>query len=160
MHPHLSRMLALVDEVFDTKNDPDQIAFSEEDMEKLHALHPFSMNEHLVDDGPVVWSTVIPTSKAIGEAFMNGDISECELLKRTSKDTPFEMIYLCSVLVHPDFRGQGLAYEITRTAIANICAEHKIESLCVWPFSPEGLQLAHRLADEAELPLVLRSEKH
>jgi predicted GNAT family acetyltransferase len=117
------------------------------------------MNEHLVDDGPVVWSTVIPTSKALGEAFMNGDISESELLSRTSTDAPFQMIYLCSVLVHPDFRGKGLAYDITRKAIENICSEHEIESLCVWPFSPEGLQLAHRLADEVGLPLILRAEK-
>lgn len=52
---NLRRMLDLVDKVFETKSDPNQLSFTEEDMEDLQALHPACLNELSNEDGPYAW---------------------------------------------------------------------------------------------------------
>lgn len=80
---NFKRMIRLADEFFETKNDPSQITITEEVMEQLRSIHPSTMGEIANEQGPLAWTIVIPTTRAIRDQFMKGQIGEAELLKRT-----------------------------------------------------------------------------
>ncbi len=80
---NFQRMIRLADEFFETKNDPSQITITEEVMEQLRSIHPATMGEIADEQGPLAWTIVIPTTRAIRNQFMKGQIGEAELLKLT-----------------------------------------------------------------------------
>src|SRR5512142_1702102 len=96
---NLDRLIALATEVFDAKNDPEQISVTEQDMERLHALHPASMTQEATEDGPIAWILIFPTTHDLMERFLRREISERMLLSLTPKGGKFEAVYLCSALV-------------------------------------------------------------
>src|SRR5512133_1184034 len=106
---NLDRMIALATEVFDAKNDPEQISVTEDDVELLHALHPASMSQEATEDGPVAWILLFPTTHELMERFLRSEISERALLSSTPVRGHYEAVYLCSALVLPEYRGKGLA---------------------------------------------------
>jgi hypothetical protein len=146
-------MIRLADEFFGARNDPDQISVTEEDVEALRKLHPFTMNERSDDSGPYVWVLVIPTTNAIMELFLRREIGERELLHRTPAGVRYDAIYLCSALVLPERRREGLALGVTLEAVRSIMSEHPVKTLFVWTFSGEGERLAQKVATETGLEL-------
>jgi len=146
-------MIALVTEFFGTRNDPDQISVNEEERERLEAIHPDTMSEYANEDGPVVWILMIPTTHDTMQRFLNGDISERQLLMETKPGDTFHAIYLCSAYVLPEFRRKGLAKKVAMEAIANMRKDHPIKALYYWPFSEDGKASALALAKELQLPL-------
>ncbi len=80
---NFQRMIRLADEFFETKNDPSQITITEEVMEQHRSIHPATMGEIADEQGPLAWTIVIPTTRAIRNQFMKGQIGEAELLKLT-----------------------------------------------------------------------------
>ncbi len=153
---NLTRMIHLADEFFATKNDPSQLTITEEVMEQLRSIHPATMGEITYGEGPVAWTIVIPTTRAIREQFVNGAIGETELMNRTCAEKKFTSIYLCSALVLPEFRGKGLAKKLVSNSIRSIQMDHPIEELFVWAFSGEGKELAKSVASSVGLPLFER----
>jgi ribosomal protein S18 acetylase RimI-like enzyme len=153
---NLDRMIALAGEVFDAKNDPEQISVSEEDMERLRALHSASMTQESTEDGPIAWILVFPTTHELMERFLRKEISERALLSLTPVGGRFEAVYLCSALVLPEYRGKGIAKRLTLGAIQSIQDEHPIRALFVWPWSKEGEKAAESVAREMRLPLRAR----
>ncbi|MFM9006900.1 MAG: hypothetical protein ACKOSR_15600, partial [Flavobacteriales bacterium] len=93
MKPNLPRLLKLVDEVFQTRNDPTQIGFSEDDMVKMNMLHSACLQEAENEDGPIAWVAAIPTSLVLMHEFLQETITERELFDSTSEQTPKEAIY-------------------------------------------------------------------
>ena len=154
---NFERMLQLADEVFATKNDPNQLDVNQEVIEQLQLLHPHTVSEEVNDDGPIAWVLVIPTTIELMEQFMAGKISENELLSLTPADELFEVIYLCSALVLPEFRRKGITKKLTLAAIDGIKQNHPITHLLVWPFSPEGDLAAQHLAQLTKLTLAKRT---
>ncbi len=73
------RLLALADEVFATKLDPDQLDVNEEIIEQLLEIHPAAVLEFSDENGPLAWLIVLPASIALMELFINGKITEREL---------------------------------------------------------------------------------
>ena len=65
----------------------------------------------------------------------------------------YDAIYLCSALVLPERRRQGVALDMTVDAVRQIKEEHPIESLFVWTFSQEGERLAAMVAKATGVPL-------
>lgn len=158
LSPNLKRMLQLVDEVFESKSDPHQLSFTEEDMEHLAQLHSACLNELSNDDGPIAWISVFPTSHALAKDFVAGKSTERELFDRTLLLPTSELttIYLCSALVLPEFRMQNLAFKTTIKAIDQMKSNLNITQLLVWPFSQEGEKLAKKIAEGSQLPLLLK----
>jgi hypothetical protein len=156
MQDKLARMLQLVGEFFDVKNDPDQLNVTEEVMEKLNKIHPSCMSEYNEGDGPIVWILLIPTTESIMKRFLAKEISETQLLDETLVGEHYDAIYLCSASVLEEYRRKGLAQKVGKEAITNIMKDHKIKALFYWSFSPEGQALAEKAAKELNLPLYKR----
>ncbi len=156
MPDKLERMLQLVNEFFDVKNDPDQLKVTEEDIAKLNKIHPACMSEYNEGDGPIVWILLIPTTEAIMKRFLAKEISETQLLNETPLDAKYDAIYLCSASVLPEYRRKGLAMKVGKDAIDRIMKDHQIKALFYWSFSTEGQALAEKASKELNLPLYKR----
>lgn len=153
---NFERLIAMADEAFDYRTDPDQIEVTDEQREKLLALHPSTMTAYNTPQGPAAWLMVIPTTTEVMEQFIKGEITEKQLLQLTSPEDKFEAIYLCSALVLEEYRRKGITEKLTLDAIAAMRREHGIKALYVWPFSDGGDKLAEKVAREVGLPLYKR----
>ena len=89
---NFERMLQLADEVFATKNDPNQLDVNEEVMEHLQRIHPESIAEYDDGQGPVCWIIQIPTTRALMEQFLADEISEKQLFELTPLDVPYQAV--------------------------------------------------------------------
>ncbi len=156
MQPNLIRLLELVDAVFETRNDPSQIGFSDEDMAKMGELHEACLQEASNTDGPIAWVSVIPTSNELMTLFVNEKITERELFDLTTVQTPQEAVYLCSAIVLPEFRHSGVAFNLSVSAIRAMQMDNNITHVFVWPFTNEGESLASKIAHACGIPLELR----
>ena len=153
MADNFNRMLQLVTEFFDVRNDPDQLDVNEDILEKLHAMHPATRSEVTNEDGPILWLLLIPTTENIMKRFLAEDLSEKQLFDETKVGIHYDAIYLCSAAVLPEFRHKGIAKKTCIEAINSIRKDHMIKSLFYWPFSADGKQLAEAVAKEVHLPL-------
>jgi hypothetical protein len=153
---NLERMIALADEFFDAKNDPDQIAVDEEIMRKLRGIHPATMSEEADSNGPIAWVLVIPTPQSSMEEFLRKEIGEKTLLDKSVAAHSYEAVYLCSALVLPEHRNKGIARKLAMGAVRAIQADFPISALYCWAFSEEGKHLARSIAGELHLPLFQR----
>jgi hypothetical protein len=153
---NLERMIALADEFFGAKNDPEQLAVDEQVMQKLKELHPATLGELTEGDGPVAWMLVIPTSRPLMERFLRKEIGERTLLESTGPGGHYDALYLCSALVLPEHRGRGVAKDLAVRAVRAIQQDHRIGQLFYWAFSAEGEKLAGAVARDAGLPLFRR----
>jgi hypothetical protein len=158
MAGNFERMIALVNEFFDTRNDPDQISVTEEQREHLAQIHPNTLSEVSNDDGPIVWILLFPTLQGLMQQFLTGSITERQLLEQTPVGGAYDCIYLCSASVLPEFRHKGLAMQTTLNAVNEIRSAYNIKSLFYWPFSEEGRHLAQKVATITGLPLYERKE--
>jgi hypothetical protein len=150
---NLERMIALAGQVFDTKNDPDQLDVTPEIIERLLKLHPYTISEKTDGDGPVAWVLVIPTTSEIMNRFLSGEITENELFELTEPGQMYDTLYLCSALVLEEYRRKGISRELTINAIEEIRKDHSLKALFVWPFSEEGDKAAEMVAKLVSLPL-------
>ena len=150
------RMIQLAGEFFDVENDPEQIQANEHVLERLRNIHPASMGEKCTRDGPVAWTLVFPTSHRLMELFIANKITERELLRRTRAGGKYDAVYLCSVLVLPEYRRKGIARRLAIQSIKSIQQQHSIHYLFYWPFGGAGKKLAEDIAHSLHLPLHLR----
>ena len=88
--------------------------------------------------------------------FINRKISEKELYELTPLNIKYEAIYLCSALLLEEFRGKGIAQNLTVKAIESIKINHSIKALFFWAFSKEGEKLAEKVSSLIGLPLYKR----
>ena len=157
--PNLERMIRLVDEFFQARSDPEQISVTEEEREKLAAMHPATLSEERTEDGPVAWVLVVPTTRVLMEEFLARRITERELLARTPLTARYDALYLCSAIVLPEYRRKGLARRLTVEAARAIALTYPITVLFTWSFSEEGRRLAEAVAKDLELPLRERTDE-
>ena len=155
---NFERMIQLAEDVFDVRNDANQLSVDEKVIEHLNRIHPSTLSEFDDGKGPVVWILVIPTTLDLMNRFINKNITEQGLLDLTPFNTPYEAIYLCSAMVLSEYRNKGIAKRLTLEAIESIKKQHPIKSLFVWPFTKEGDSLAEHIAKLSSLPLFKRQE--
>lgn len=153
---NFERMIQLADEVFAVRQDPDQLDVDDQVLERLGQIHPATVSEHNVGNGPVAWILLIPTTSQLMEQFLSKEISERELFDRTTPGDSYEALYLCSAMVLEEYRRKGIARTLTLDAVKRIRADHPIKSLFVWTFSAEGGSAATELARVTGLPLYFR----
>jgi hypothetical protein len=156
---NLDRLIQLADEVFDMKNDPDQLNVNQKVLRRLEKMHPSTVSEELDNNGPVAWVLVIPTTTRLMKRFLEGEISEKELFKLTPLNVSYEALYLCSALVLEEYRRIGITKRLVLSAIQNIRKDHPLKALFVWPFTGDGDLAAERIAGIAGLPLFRRSNE-
>ncbi|MBI5464873.1 MAG: hypothetical protein HY966_07985 [Ignavibacteriales bacterium] len=159
-------MIQLADEFFAAKDDPNQLSIDEEVMARLKLIHPATMNEHRLPEGPVAWTIVIPTTQETMDLFLvpkgwipKGSMSEKQLFERTTTGQSFTAAYLCSALVLPEVRRQGLAQRLLIESIRSMQRDHPLKQLYCWTFSEEGKMLAKAVVRELQLPLFERWKK-
>jgi hypothetical protein len=150
---NFERMIDIIDEVFSTRNDPDQIQVTQSEIEKLQLIHSSTLTEVSNEEGPIIWILMIPTTKQIMTEFLENKISEQTLLNLTNKENINDCLYLCSVTTLPEFRKQGLTFNTCLNSINEMKKDFPISNLFVWPFTNEGKKLATKLSDKTGLPL-------
>lgn len=153
MESNFERLLTLADEVFAVRTDPEQLNVDEHVLDRLRRLHPASVQEESTPDGPIAWILLIPTTRALMDDFVAQRITERELYDRTPEHGTYEAVYLCSGLVLPEHRRQGIAMRLSMKAIEAMRHDHPIAGLCSWAFTPEGRTCARTLAARCGLTL-------
>jgi GNAT superfamily N-acetyltransferase len=153
---NFERMIQLAEEVFATKNDPNQLDVNQEVIERLQRIHPATVSEYDDGNGPVAWVLLIPTTLDLMNRFLENKISEKELFDLTPLDTTYEALYLCSAMVLEEYRRKGITKQLALNAIENIRKDHPLKSLFVWAFSKEGDSASETIARLASLPLHKR----
>ncbi len=148
------RMIQLVTEVFDVKNDPAQLDVGPEVIARLQEMHPSSLSEYNEGDGPAAWILLIPTTTVLMNEFISGQITEQQLFDQTPVGASYEVVYLCSATVLPEYRSKGIARQLAMDAINSMRQQHSIKALFVWPFSEGGDTLAENIARSLSLPLL------
>lgn len=154
--PNYQRMFNLIDEVFATRQDPDQLQVDDAILKKLNSLHPSCLSELADENGPVIWALIIPTTESVMEKFLSGKISENELLNQTHVGEKFTCLYLCSVTTLSEYRKKGETKKLCLSAIKKICSDFEINTLFVWAFTPEGKKLSELLSREMGIKLRLK----
>jgi GNAT superfamily N-acetyltransferase len=153
---NFERMIQMAEEVFNARQDREQLDVNEAVIGELLALHLSSVKQIEDENGPVLWLLLIPTLESIAKKFLKNEIQETELLKLTPKGVSYTVLYLCSVMVLPEYRGKGLAFETTVKAIEEIRKEMRLDALLVWPFSNEGRELAKKISDQTGIELWIK----
>lgn len=152
--PNFEKMLALIDEVFDTRHDPDQLQVNQAVMKKLESIHPATLGEIADENGPCSWVLLIPTTKLVMDNFLSGKISEKDIVTYTNTGEHYEAVYLCSATTLPEYRGKGLTKKLCIQSLEAIAENHRIHTLYVWPFSKQGERLADSIADTMGMVLL------
>lgn len=156
MKSNYERLIALADEIFAVRQDPEQLDVNEEVIEKLQSIHPATLSDKDFGDGPVLWILLIPTTTDLMNKFIHQEINEKELYELTEPNQRYDAVYLCSALVLEEYRHKGYAQEITIQAIEEIKKQHPIKALYYWPFTEGGLRTAQAIAKKLNLPLYER----
>lgn len=154
---NFERMLQLADEVFASRSDPNQLDINEQVLVHLRKIHPATVSAHEVEDGPVAWLLLIPTTTELMKRFLQGAITERELYEQTPLDTSYDALYLCSAMVLEEYRRQGIMKNLALSAAEAIRRDHPIKALFVWTFSEEGRIGSEELSRTLGLPLYLRA---
>ncbi|MEO5642218.1 MAG: hypothetical protein ABIQ40_05075 [Bacteroidia bacterium] len=153
------RMMQIIDDVFSTREDPDQLQVDEKVIARLNDLHPSALSEFDDGNGPAIWILIIPTISALMEKFVRAEISEQELFDQTKPGMKFDCIYLCSATVLPEYRRKGLAAKMTVDAVKKIMEVFPVKKLFVWPFSEGGKKLAVKVGEECGLDVGFRDSE-
>ena len=153
---NFERLIKLATEVFDVKNDPSQLDINPRVLERLHQIHPATVSQHDVGDGPVAWVLVFPTTIDVMNRFLQQKITEKELFNLTPLNVKYDAIYLCSAVVLEEYRRQGITRTLALNAIEKIREKHPLKAAFVWAFSPEGDKAAETIARLGGLPLYKR----
>ncbi len=150
------RMIKLADEVFASKEDPEQLDVNEDIIDELLHIHPATVSEYDNGDGPIAWVLLIPTTLTLMNRFIHGQISEKQLFELTKIEKTYDAIYLCSAMVLKEYRNKGIAKNLVLNAIDKIRKDHSIHGLFVWPFSKEGDLGAETISNITSIPLYKR----
>jgi hypothetical protein len=157
---NFERMVQLADQVFATKNDPEQLDVNPDVIKRLQMIHPSTVMQFDDVGGPVAWVLLLPTTLGLMKMFVENEISEKELFEQTPLDSSYEALYLCSALVLEEYRRKGIVKNLTLEAIGSIKKQHPLKALFVWPFSPEGDLASETIARLSHFPLLKRKEKN
>ena len=150
------KMDAISEQVFGTVKDPGQIPINEESGKKLDALTPFWREYRLDDKGePIAWAIVLPTTKELAHMFVDGKITEKQLLEITTPQDVYSAIYLCAVVTVPEYRRRGLGRKLFKAAVDKI-EKTQDYILFAWPVGEGGLELVRKVAKDFDREIIIR----
>jgi hypothetical protein len=140
----LQKIVNLSEEFFDLTKDPRQVSLTKESFQKFHLLHPKTIIYRLDNGDPMSWIFVIPTSQVLMERFLEGEITERDLLELSEPNDSYDALYLCSAFTVPKHRRKGYVVGLAKEAIDHI--PHTEDAhFFAWPISSEGEQIIKKL---------------
>jgi hypothetical protein len=149
-------MMELAEDVFDARNDPEQLDVNEEVIKRFQLIHPASVSEYNEGDGPIAWVLLLPTTLVLMNQFLE---------RRSTKKNCFTR-HPCTFLtkrftcVPPwcsmNIAGRALLNAWLWMLLTGSGKDHTITCLFYWSFTEEGDFAAKSLAKACELPLLLR----
>ncbi len=143
----VDKILNSAEKFFHTKNDSNQVQETYEAILKLQKLHPKSLIYKIDSRGNFIGSvTIIPTSKNLMNLFLNGAITEGELLKKSKPRKKYGAIYLLDAVILPKHRKKQHATKMFIKSINSI-PRYKNFEIFYWPFSKAGERLSKKIAD-------------
>ena len=150
------KMDAIAEQIFGTAQDPNQIPITKESRDKLNAITP-NWTEFQVDDkgDPVAWVIVLPTTKELAHMFVEGKITEKQLLEITMPQDVYSAIYLCAVVTVPEYRRRGLGRKLFKAAVDKI-EKTQDYILFAWPVGEGGLGLVRKVAKDLDREIIIR----
>lgn len=154
----LDKTIRIAEQYYGTATDANQIPIVPASNEKLERLHPKCVLIKVINDEPVSWSVVVPTSRSLAEQFVAGTITEKELFDRTEPATMYEALYFCSVFTVPEYYRQGFATALLRESLASIPLVPN-PYLCCWIFSPEGEKMYRAVTVKYNITIHRRVSK-
>lgn len=135
---------------FHTDKDLEQLPGEEITYEFLTKKFPNSANIIRQGKKIVGHTFVLPCSKKLMRQFLNGKITERQLFYCIREEITyqnFETIYLCSALLLPEHRGQGLAAQSMADQVKKISSMRKGKTeIFAWPQTLEGKKMAQNVA--------------
>lgn len=140
----IEKMLALAEDFFATQNDPGQIPVNEETLQKLRRLHSATILYRLEDGEFVSWVISLPTQRFLMEQFLEGAITERELLELTKPEDSYEALYLCAAFTVAAHRRKGYVLGLFAEALRRLPLTADAP-LFAWPVSYEGKMIAEKL---------------
>ncbi len=149
------RAIEIGEEIFATQSAPDQMQVSEENFEKLKALNPNTILYEVIDNEPVGWVVLVPTSTEIMDKFLSGVIGEQKILDLAEKQEHYPALYLCAAAVLPAYRRQGLAVRLLKEAVSRMPLQDGYQ-MYAWPTSEEGKALLEKFQKETGKVIPIR----
>ncbi len=149
--------MTIAERIYGTASDPQMIAVKPESVEKLNNLgSKWFFYELDQNSRPISWIVVLPTQIELMKKFLGKEISEQQLLDQTKSEKHYKALYLCSAITIPEYRRQGLAFNLLTQAIRHYQGKHHTEQFFSWPLSPEGSALVYRLQKDLNLTIQVR----
>lgn len=143
----LQKTMTIAELIFGTQNDPSQIPIVPASAEKLDSLASGWFKYRLDENGePISWVVVVPTTREIAERFLQGAISEKEILDQTTPQERYSALYLCAAITLPEYRRKGLALELMLEAVRGIPTASDVLYFA-WPYSTDGKLFGTRLQE-------------
>ncbi|MEK7600341.1 MAG: hypothetical protein AAB463_00050 [Patescibacteria group bacterium] len=150
------KMDVIAEEIFGTESDPNQIPITQESGEKLDNLTSHWIKYKLDERGdPIAWVVVIPTTRELAKQFVDGDITEKDLLNLTKAQSAYSALYLCAAITLPAHRRKGLALQLFKEAIESI-SKTEDYILVAWPVRVGGAELAEMVAQKVGHEILIR----
>lgn len=152
----IAKLEGVHEEFFQTEKHSDEMPVTVETQNKLSALTPYWLNyETDLEGNPISSVVVMPTQRALGEQFLDGRITEKELMERTIPSDFYDAAYLCAAITVPHFRGQGITRRLFTEALQNIPLT-KDAILLYWATSKEGERWVMKNKDILGKPILVR----
>lgn len=153
---NFERMIDLVEEIFSTRNDPEQLQVNEEVIEQLIQLDPHFVSELDEGKGPCCWILLIPSNTELMHRFLDAEITEQELFERSRTLTTFTTLYLASALTLPEYRNKGITFHLCISAILELQKKYSFQDYFAWTFTEEGKHLAAKISNHFSKPIHIR----
>ncbi len=153
-----AKMRRIAEQFYGTAHNPDQIPITEESQKKLHQLHPKTVLFKLIDNEPVSWIVVMPTTLILAEQFVSGKITERELFEETKPSDMYEALYFCSVFTVREHQRKGYGTALLREALKSIPLVPDPYLFC-WVYSKEGEAMYQALTKKFGTTVRVRLNK-
>ncbi len=156
----IGKILSFGGDFFHTKNDPSQIQMTRGTLAKISSFSNKSFIYSTTPDGKLIaWITVVPTSIRLARQFLEGVLTERELLDlsepRKGPRPTYSALYLCSAYTVAEYRRNGHVLKMLTEAVESI--RFSADSmLLAWPHSIEGRALIKKLEKKFRKKIKLK----
>ena len=142
----LKKQMEIAEQLFGTKEDPEQIPINQETIDKLDTLCEGWLQTEFDNNGePIAWVVAMPTQRELAERFLRKEINERELLEATQPQKMYDSVYLVSAVTVLEHQRKGLAVRLLKRAIEKVPISENA-FLFAWPWNDSGRGLVERLA--------------
>lgn len=157
----LKRLRKMLEDYFHTEEDPEQMQIGKDTRSNWIKNKIPECARTIKWQDEVVGSTlVLPATLALMQDFISGRINEEQLAAQIETENiayaNMQAIYICSLFVTTEHRGQHLTAKAVSQSIQDIMPKDKKLCLFYWAYSPAGKKIAEKVAVELGLEIFAR----